>query len=70
MFLQEPYLLRLTPCSVVTVHFDFSGKYGHYLLGLLIRCSSTLKMEAVLFSETTVNIYQTTRCHVPEGSHR
>jgi hypothetical protein len=42
---------------------------------LMIRCflplsaySSTVKTEAVLASETSVNFFQTTRRHIPEGS--
>jgi hypothetical protein len=30
---------------------------------------SALIMEAVSFSETSVSIYQTTCCHIPEDNH-
>jgi hypothetical protein len=30
--------------------------------------SSTLKMKAVYFLKTSVNLYQTTQCHIPEES--
>jgi hypothetical protein len=35
----------------------------------IIRAMTTLTLEAVSSSETSVNLYQTTRCNIPEGSH-
>jgi hypothetical protein len=32
-------------------------------------CKGSLMMEVVSSSETSVNIYQTTRCNIPEDSH-
>jgi hypothetical protein len=35
----------------------------------LVKRSIALMMEALSFSETSVNIYQTTRCNYPEDNH-
>jgi hypothetical protein len=42
----------------------FSGRYCSLLFGLEIM--STLNVKATGSSEMTVNIYQTTRTHIPE----
>jgi ABC-type arginine transport system permease subunit len=39
--------------------------FAGFLLGLF---SSTLKMEGVRCSEMSVNVYQTTPRHIPEGT--
>jgi hypothetical protein len=36
---------------------------------MLCSLVSTLKIEAARFSETTINVYQTTRHHIPEGNN-
>jgi hypothetical protein len=41
-----------------------------YLLVAVLGYSSAPKMEAIRSSETSLNIYQTLRCHIPRGRHR
>jgi hypothetical protein len=38
------------------------------LVSLLLPYSSTLEMEAICSSEQSVNVYRTTRGHIPEDS--
>jgi hypothetical protein len=47
---------NLMSCSLVEVYWHFA----------CLVYTSILKMEAVRSSETSVNLYQTTRCHSPE----
>jgi hypothetical protein len=70
----------VTPCSPLSCDRRFEGTYRLHLQGrrnnfslppayLLVRAeiiSSTLKMEAICSSETSVATQQTTRRHIPE----
>jgi hypothetical protein len=72
----------LTPCSPLNVNRRFGGTYRLHLQGrkissachLLSRCffcstySSTLKMEAICSSETSVDSQRTKRRYIPEDS--
>jgi hypothetical protein len=48
----------VTPCSLLRCHL--------VTWWFLLKCSSTLKMEAICSSETSVASQQTTRSHIPE----
>jgi hypothetical protein len=61
----------VTPCSLLSCNRRFGGTYrlhlqGRRLLVLAEIISSTLKMEAICSSETSVETQQTTRRHIPE----
>jgi hypothetical protein len=60
----------ITPCSQLKVNRRFGGPllatcfHAGFLLGLF----STLKMEAICSSETSVDFQRTTRRYIPEDS--
>jgi hypothetical protein len=55
----------MTPCSPSSFNRRFGGTYRlHMVLASLI--TSTLKMEAIVFSETSVETRRTTRCRISE----
>jgi hypothetical protein len=70
------------PCSLVEINWRFGGTYCLHIQGRRFAKHATskkktekpLNSEAVLSSETPVNVYRTTRHHIPEGyilrSHR
>jgi hypothetical protein len=65
----------MTPCSLVEVYrriietYCFSLQGGNKTLaGCLLGVLSPRKMEEARSSETSVNLYRTTRRHIPEGS--
>jgi hypothetical protein len=49
----------ITPCSPLSVNRSFGGTYVQLIF-------STLKMEAILSSETSVDTQRTTRRYIPE----
>jgi hypothetical protein len=53
------------PCSLVEVYWRF---FAEHILAACLVYSSTLKMEAVLSSEISVNFYHVIRRHIPEDS--
>jgi hypothetical protein len=53
----------ITPCSPLSINRRFGGTYRRLLAKLI---SSTLKMEAICSSETSVDTQQTTRRCIPE----
>jgi hypothetical protein len=55
----------VAPCSLVDNDRHFRGASC-----LIVRVRVTLMMEAVSSSEILVIIYQTTRCDIPEDTHR
>jgi hypothetical protein len=74
---------NVTPCSVVQVYQHFWGTYCPHHQGQRVSqassklsnfaCSAysfTLKMETVSSSETLLNLYQTTWCHIPDDTTR
>lgn len=54
----------VTPCSLVEFYQRFGGTYWYKL------CDSTLKVEAVLSSETSMYLYQITRCRIVDDIAR
>jgi hypothetical protein len=67
----------VTPCSLLRCNRRFGGTYRLHIqgrrskhtclhAGLAEIFSSTLKMEAICFSETSAASQQTTRRHIPE----
>jgi hypothetical protein len=55
------------PCSPLGVNLRFGGTYRLHLQGILAELIfSTLKMEAICSSETSVDIQWTTRRYIPE----
>jgi hypothetical protein len=43
---------------------------GYFTLQMESACSiSPLKMAAPFYSKTSINLYQTTPCHIPENSN-
>jgi hypothetical protein len=76
--LYKPYLTMksiifwdMMPCSPLSFNRRFGGTYRKQLAIFLLAgfaetISSTLKMEAICFSETSVETQRTTRRHVPE----
>jgi hypothetical protein len=54
----------MTPCSLLSPNRHFGGTYRCLVLAEII--SSTLKMEAICSSETSVSTQQTKRRHIPE----
>jgi hypothetical protein len=59
----------MTPCSLLSCNRRFGGTYRLHSACLLVLAeiiSSTLKMEAIPSSETSVVTQQTTRRHIPE----
>jgi hypothetical protein len=69
----------VTQCNPLNVNRRFGGTYRLHLQGklclspdfTLVSCSaysSTLKMEAICTSETSVDIQQTTGRYIPQGS--
>jgi hypothetical protein len=72
----------VTPCSLLRCKRRFGGTYRLHLQGRrnfqqepachlltcwsLLKFSSTLKMEAICSTETSVDFQQTTRRHIPE----
>jgi hypothetical protein len=56
----------ITPCSPLKVGFHLQGRHilSHFLLARLIL--STLNMEAICSSETSVDSQRTTRRYIPE----
>jgi hypothetical protein len=66
----------MTPCSSLSFNQRFGGTYHLHIQGqgnkfcLLVFAElipSTLKMEAVCFSETSVETQRTTVLHIPEN---
>jgi hypothetical protein len=78
----EEYFWGVAVCSLVEIYPRFKGIYCLRLQGRVSQISkhqaslslllagttscSTLKMEAVCYSETLVDLYQTTLCNIPE----
>jgi hypothetical protein len=69
----------MTPCRQVEVYRHFGTVYCLHLQGricgkqssfasCLLSISSTMKMEVIRCSETTVSFYLTTRRHIPEDA--
>jgi hypothetical protein len=71
----------ITPCSPLNVNRRFGGTYRLHLqdrknklsksfvhAGFLLGLFSTLKMEAICSSETSVDVQRTTRRYIPEDS--
>jgi hypothetical protein len=68
---------RVTPCSLVQAYImeartttalrseSYPGKWQSGYLA----CCSTMMIEALYSSVTSLNFYQTTRCHIPEGKY-
>jgi hypothetical protein len=56
---------NMTPCNLFSCNRRFGGKYGLHLQILAEMISSTLKMEAIFSSETSVATQQTTLRHIP-----
>jgi hypothetical protein len=52
----------IAPCSLVEGDRRFRG-------ASIIRAMSALTIEAVRTSKTSVNLYEITRCNIPEGCH-
>jgi hypothetical protein len=72
--MKSPVLWDVSVLSLVEIHRRFGGTYLLLLQDIslpLASClvySSTLKMEAVYYFEAPVNVYLTTRRHIPEDS--
>jgi hypothetical protein len=73
--LKRSALCDVTPRSLLKINQSFGGACRLHLRGLLATCfmlvsclaySSTLKMEARCFSETSVDFQRTTRRYIPE----
>jgi hypothetical protein len=66
---------EVTPCSVLEVYQSFGGNY--YIFRVEEKATqatvklhvSTLKMEEICSSETSVNFYQITRCLIQHNTH-
>jgi hypothetical protein len=65
---EDYYRVGYTLCNLVDVYRHFGRTVNLLLAGCCLVRSSTLKMEAVVFSEMLVNFYNTTRRNVPEDS--
>jgi hypothetical protein len=60
----------VTPCSPVKVYRRFGRSCSYVLVVARLAYSPILKMEAVRYSETSIN-YRTAGLHIPEdGTHR
>jgi hypothetical protein len=55
-----------TPCSLFSCNFGGTGACHLHTSWFLLKFFSTLKMEAICSSETSVASQQTTRHHIPE----
>jgi hypothetical protein len=53
--------LDVTPCSLVHAHLCFGN-----ILVFSARLTTSLNINAAIFSKTSVNFYQTTHHHIPE----
>jgi hypothetical protein len=60
-FYEVDYFWHVTPCSLIDIGRRFRGAY-------CLHHQDDEMMETVSSSETSVNIYQTTRCSIPEDS--
>jgi hypothetical protein len=58
----------MTPCNPLSFIRRFGGIYSLLACWFAEPISSTLKMEAICFSETSVETQRTTRRHIPEDN--
>jgi hypothetical protein len=57
----------MTPCSLMEVYRRFDDIYCHHLL-VSDWAKQIISKKQVTRSFSSVNVYQTTRCHIPQGS--
>lgn len=66
MLLEVTVFQYVAPCILADCNQNLGGKW---CLLLTMVYSSTLGNEATCSSETSLNFYQITRCHIPEDSN-
>jgi hypothetical protein len=74
LYIKSAIFWDITPCSLLKVYRRFGETYrwaryqrdSRWQAEVSCSAYSTLKMEAVCFSETSVAFHLTTRCYIPE----